>query len=165
MEEYKVTNQKDHPIAIGVIGLATTFKKLKYSWDNKDAHALNKQIFANIYYAALEESCDLARIHGPYEGYYGSPASNSLLQYDLWDVEPVKDLDWISLKQKIARYGLRNSLLVGPMPTASTFQCVGTGYSKEPFPDEANIILRETTKGSFISIERELAENLLEQNL
>ena len=158
-------NRKDRPVAIGVIGLASLFKKLKYSWEDVKARELNKKIFANIYYAALEESCELARIYGPYEGYEGSPVSKGILQYDMWNVEPCADLDWKSLKEKIQRYGIRNSLLVGPMPTASTSQCVKTGYSEGPFPDESNLTLRATTKGSFIYVEREMAEMLLERGL
>ena len=95
----------------------------------------------------------MARIYGPYEGYEGSPVSKDILQYNMWNVEPCADLDWKSLKEKIQRYGIRNSLLVGPMPTASTSQCVKTRYSERPFPDELNLTLHATTKDSFIYVE------------
>ncbi|CAG8840270.1 21985_t:CDS:2, partial [Racocetra persica] len=109
------------------------------------ARELNKKIFANMYYAALDESCNLAREHGSYDNYKGSPVSKGILQYDMCDSDPCSGLDWDSLKQRIKKYGVQNSLLIALMPTASTSQCVGTGYSKGPFPDESNLMFRETT--------------------
>jgi len=163
--ECEKINKNDRPIAIGVIGLASLYKKLGYSWDDEAARDLNKRIFATIYYAALEESCDLAMVNGPYDGYSGSPVSKGILHCDSWGVELDERLDWASLRDRIKRYGIRNSLLVGPMPTASTSQCVKTGFSEGLFPDESNITLRETTRGSFIYVERELAEMLIERGL
>ncbi|CAG8792182.1 25930_t:CDS:2, partial [Racocetra persica] len=125
--------------SLGVIGLATLYKKLRYSWEDKKACELNKKIFANMYYAVLDESCNLAREHSPYDNYEGS----SLLK----------------------EYGVRNSLLIAPMLTTSTSQCVGTGYSEGPFPDESNLMFRETTGGSFIYVEREMAEMLISKGL
>ncbi|CAG8535222.1 25758_t:CDS:2 [Gigaspora rosea] len=114
--------------------------------DDEAACDLNKRIFAMIYYAALEESCDLAMVNGPYDGYSGSPVSKGILHCDSWGVELDKQLDWASLRNRIKRYGIRNSLLVGPMPTASTSQCVKMGFSEGLFPDESNITLCETTR-------------------
>lgn len=165
LDECEKINKNDRPIAIGVIGLATLYKKLGYSWEDSEAYELNKQIFAHIYYAALEESCELAKKYGPYEGYDGSPISKGILQYDLWNAIPCKELDWEGLKAKIVKYGVRNSLLIGLMPTASTSQCISTGTSEGPFPEESNFVIRETTKGAFLYIDRELAEMLVTHGL
>ncbi|RIB26389.1 hypothetical protein C2G38_2267749 [Gigaspora rosea] len=124
--------------------------------DDEAACDLNKRIFAMIYYAALEESCDLAMVNGPYDGYSGSPVSKGILHCDSWGVELDKQLDWASLRNRIKRYGIRNSLLVGPMPTASTSQCVKMGFSEGLFPDESNITLCETTSEGLI---RQIQEN------
>ncbi|CAG8849135.1 8962_t:CDS:1, partial [Racocetra persica] len=153
LSECEIVNKSDRPIAVGVIGLATLYKKLGYSWEDEKARELNKKIFANMYYAALDESCNLAREHGPYDNYKGSPVSKSILQYEMCDSYPCQELDWSSLERRIKKYGVRNSLLIAPMPTASTSQCVDTGYSEGPFPDESNLMFRETTRGSFIYVE------------
>jgi ribonucleotide reductase alpha subunit len=106
---------------------------LKIPFDSEEARQLNRDIFETIYFGACTASCDLAKVEGPYETYAGSPASQGKLQFDLWDVTPSDRWDWAGLKAKIAEHGMRNSLLVAPMPTASTAQILGNNESTEPF--------------------------------
>ena len=106
---------------------------LKLPFDSEEAKTLNRLIFETIYYAAVEASCELAEQHGSYDSYPGSPASKGQLQFDLWGVLPSKRWDWESLKRRIAKSGLRNSLLVAPMPTASTAQILGNNECFEPY--------------------------------
>lgn len=108
---------------------------------------MNKQIFETIYYGALEASCDLAKEYGPYETYKGSPVSKGILQYDMWNVTPTDLWDWNLLKEKTAKYGIRNSLLIAPMPTASTAQILGNNESTEPYT--SNIYTRRVLSGEF----------------
>ncbi len=124
---------RHRPIGVGVQGLADTFMALHMPFDSPEAKVLNKQIFETIYHAAAEQSSELAAVEGTYETYQGSPASQGLLQYDLWDVTPTDLWDWSSLKAKIAEHGLRNSLLCAPMPTASTSQMLGNNECFEPY--------------------------------
>ena len=123
--EAKLSNFRHRPIGIGVQGLADAFMKLRYPFESKEARQLNLQIFETIYFGALEASCELAAKYGPYETYVGSPVSKGTLQYDMWNVTPTNLWDWAALKRKIAEHGVRNSLLVAPMPTASTSQILG----------------------------------------
>jgi ribonucleotide reductase alpha subunit len=102
-------------------------------FDSPEARLLNQQIFETIYHAAVEASCEMAQVQGTYETYEGSPASQGQLQYDLWNVTPTELWDWVSLKEKVAKHGLRNSLLVAPMPTASTSQILGFNECFEPY--------------------------------
>ncbi|CAG8819473.1 2499_t:CDS:2, partial [Racocetra persica] len=106
LSECEIVNKSDRPIAVGVIGLATLYKKLRYSWEDEKARELNKKIFANMYYAALDESCNLACEHGLYDNYKGSPVSKGILQYNMCDSDPCPELDWSSLKQRIKEYGV-----------------------------------------------------------
>ncbi|KAJ1624199.1 alpha subunit of ribonucleoside-diphosphate reductase [Pavlovales sp. CCMP2436] len=122
VEEARRSNMRHRPVGIGVQGLADAFIKLRLPFDSDGAKRLNVEIFETIYYGALEASCDLAKIEGPYETYAGSPISKGILQYDMWGVTPSPRYDWAALKAKIALHGVRNSLLVAPMPTASTAQ-------------------------------------------
>ena len=131
--EARNSNMRHRPIGIGVQGLADAFQMLKLPFDSPEARQLNKDIFETIYYGACLASCELAEVEGPYETYEGSPASEGRLQFDLWDVTPSDRWDWASLKAKIAEHGMRNSLLVAPMPTASTAQILGNNESVEPF--------------------------------
>jgi ribonucleoside-diphosphate reductase subunit M1 len=131
--EARRSNMRNRPIGLGVQGLADAFMVLRLPFDSEGARELNKQIFETIYHAALESSCELAESDGTYETYPGSPASLGQLQYDLWNVTPTDLWDWKTLKAKIAEHGLRNSLLLAPMPTASTSQILGFNECFEPY--------------------------------
>ena len=166
------SNMRHRPIGLGVQGLADVFALLRVPWElvdggrvvaNPDAVLLNKRIFAHMYYAAVSTSCDLASVEGPYETFAGSPASRGLLQFDLWKVDPLVDegLDWLGLKERVQRVGLRNSLLVAPMPTASTSQILGFNECFEPFT--TNIYTRRTLAGEFIQVNKYLVADLLAQ--
>merc|ERR1719373_725272 len=121
VEEARRSNMRHRPIGLGVQGLADAFMMLRLPFESEPAKKLNTDIFETIYFAACEASCELAAKHGPYETYQGSPASKGQLQFDLWGVTPKSGRwDWTALKQRIVKHGLRNSLLVAPMPTAST---------------------------------------------
>jgi ribonucleoside-diphosphate reductase subunit M1 len=131
--EARNSNMRHRPIGLGVQGLADTFLSLRMPFESPEAKKLNIQIFETIYHAALTSSCDLAKEFGPYETYEGSPVSQGILQYDMWNVTPTDLWDWASLKDKIAQHGVRNSLLVAPMPTASTSQILGYNECFEPY--------------------------------
>ena len=130
-----------------VQGLADVFMEMRYPFVSDGARMLNKQIFETIYYGALEASCELAENLGPYETYEGSPVSKGILQYDMWNVKPSNLWDWAALKERIAQHGVRNSLLLSPMPTASTAQILGNNESIEPYT--SNIYSRRVTSGDF----------------
>ena len=155
-ETARVSNMRHRPIAIGVQGLADVFMMLGLSFDEPKARALNKQIFESIYHSALFESCQLAKEEGPYETFAGSPASQGILQFDMWDVKPDPPFD--ALKESIKTHGLRNSLLVAPMPTASTAQIMGNNEAFEPYT--TNIYLRRTLAGEFVMINKHLVKDL-----
>jgi ribonucleotide reductase alpha subunit len=133
IEEARNSNMRHRPIGIGVQGLADAFQLLKIPFDSEAAKQLNRDIFETIYFGACTASCELAAVDGPYETYEGSPASQGKLQFDLWNVTPSNRWDWDGLKAKIAQHGIRNSLLLAPMPTASTAQILGNNESTEPF--------------------------------
>ena len=121
--EARNSNMRHRPIGIGVQGLADAFAKMRFAFDSPEAMRFNKDIFETIYYGALEASCELAEVHGPYSTYAGSPISQGILQPDMWGVKtPDGRWDWTALRAKIAKFGVRNSLLLAPMPTASTAQ-------------------------------------------
>lgn len=120
---------------------------MRYPFTSDEARLLNKQIFETLYYAALEASCELSKEHGSYETYEGSPVSKGILQYDMWGVTPTDLWDWAALKQKIAQHGVRNSLLLAPMPTASTAQILGNHESFEPYT--SNVYSRRVLSGDF----------------
>ena len=171
--ETRRSNLRHRPIGIGVQGLADVFALLKHPWERDSAQELNQRIFEHIYYAALEASADLAVIEGPYETFAGSPASKGQLQYDLWSntstasviplTETDKTLNWAALKARIVAKGLRNSLLVAPMPTASTSQILGFNECFEPFT--SNIYARRTLSGEYIIINKHLVKELLRLGL
>jgi len=166
VEEARRSNTKHRPIGLGVQGLADTFLQMNYSFDSEEAQELNKQIFETIYFASLTESMELAKEEGQYETFKGSPASEGMLQFDLWKVKPsgVNDLwDWDTLKQDIKRHGLRNSLLIAPMPTASTAQILGYNECIEPYT--SNIYVRRVKAGEFIVVNPHLLKELFELNL
>jgi len=157
--ETKRSNMRHRPIGLGVQGLADVFAMLKYTWDSPQAADLNQRIFEHIYYAAATASCKLAEEEGHYETFMGSPASKGLLQPDLWNVTPLTDLDWTQLRKDIQIKGLRNSLLVAPMPTASTSQILGYNECFEPFT--SNIYTRRTLAGEYIVVNKYLLKELL----
>jgi ribonucleoside-diphosphate reductase alpha chain len=160
----ELSNKRHRPVGLGVQGLADVFFMMKLSFTSEKAKQLNKDIFETIYNAALEESLQLAKEDGRYDSFDGSPASQGLLQFDLWNVEP--DLDrynWNDLKERIKKYGLRNSLLVAPMPTASTSQILGFNECIEPVT--SNIYSRRTLAGEFILVNKYLMKEMLEKDL
>eukprot|EP00808_Paulinella_micropora_P004672 g81343.t1 len=162
--EAKNSNMRHRPIGIGVQGLADTFQLLKIPFESPAASQLNKDIFETIYYAALTASCDLAVKDGPYSSFRGSPASKGILQFDMWGVKPDSGRwDWDALKARIVKDGLRNSLLLAPMPTASTSQILGNNECFEPFT--SNIYVRRTLAGEFICINKYLLRDLTERGL
>jgi ribonucleotide reductase alpha subunit len=162
-EKTRVSNLKHRPIGIGVQGLADVFMLLNIPFYSDEAKAVNQRIFETIYYGALSKSADLAHMDGPYETYAGSPASQGQLQYDMWSVTPTNHLDWSALKTKIATTGLRNSLLLAPMPTASTSQILGFNECFEPFT--SNIYSRRTLAGEFVLTNKYLMKEMIDMGL
>lgn len=156
--EAKRSNMRHRPIGIGVQGLADAFILLRLPFDCDEAREINKKIFETIYYGALEESCELSQKFGPYETYHGSPASQEILQYDMWNVTPTNTWDWASLKERIKTFGLRNSLLVAPMPTASTAQILGNNEAIEPYT--SNVYTRRVLSGEFQIVNHHLLKDL-----
>merc|ERR1712217_969926 len=145
-------------------GLADTFLMMRLPFESEGARKLNKDIFETIYFAALEMSCDLAVLEGAYESFEGSPASRGQLQFDMWNVTPGSGRwDWAALKENIAKHGLRNSLLVAPMPTASTAQILGNNESFEPYTQ--NLYVRRTLSGEFVQVNRHLLNDLVKRKL
>ena len=156
--ETKLSNMKHRPLGLGVQGLADTYAKMRFAFDSDEALQLNKDIFETIYYAALDESSSLAKKEGVYSSYEGSPISKGIYQFDMWGVKPSTRHDWIRLKKKISKYGIRNSLLTALMPTASTSQIMGNNECFEPFT--SNIYSRRTIAGDFIIINKYLIKDL-----
>lgn len=154
--EAETSNKRHRPIAIGVQGLADVFMMLGLTFDEPRARQLNKDIFENIYFGALTESCALAKEDGPYETFKGSPAHDGQLQFDLWGITKHGFDD---LKKDIVKWGLRNSLLVAPMPTASTAQILGNNECFEPYT--SNLYLRRTMAGEFVMINKHLVKDLM----
>lgn len=163
--EAKKSNMRHRPIGLGVQGLADVFAMLNMPWESNEAMELNRRIFAHMYYAAVGASIDLAATEGRYETFVGSPAWAGKLQYDLWNIEPLQDegLDWDALTNDVRRIGLRNSLLIAPMPTASTSQILGNCECIEPYT--THIFTRRTLAGEFIVINKHLVNKLLERDL
>jgi len=161
--EAERSNMRHRPIGLGVQGFADALQMMKLSFESDGARKLNKDIFEAIYFAAVTESCELAEKEGTYETYPGSPASEGKLQFDLWGVEPSKGYDWAGLKEKIKVHGLRNSLLVAPMPTASTAQILGNNESTEPFT--SNMYNRRVLAGEFTVVNKHLLRELTAKGL
>ena len=161
--ETRRSNMRHRPIGLGIQGLADVFAMLKMSWESKEAAELNKKIFEHMYYAALETSMEVSKKDGPYETFAGSPSSKGILQFDLWDVKPSTDLDWDKLKKNIMKHGLRNSLLVAPMPTASTSQILGFNECFEPFT--TNIYSRRTLAGEYVVVNKYLLKEMIDMGL
>ena len=156
-EAARKSNMRHRPIGIGVQGLADVFQMLGLSFDEPKARKLNTGIFEAIYHAALTESCELAKEEGPYETFQGSPASQGILQPDMWGVETNEF--WNEIRNDVKTHGLRNSLLVAPMPTASTAQIMGNNEAFEPYT--TNIYLRRTLAGEFVMINKHLVRELM----
>uniref|UniRef100_A0A6C0HI00 ribonucleoside-diphosphate reductase n=1 Tax=viral metagenome TaxID=1070528 RepID=A0A6C0HI00_9ZZZZ len=163
-EKTRVSNMRHRPIGIGVQGLADVFMMMNHPFISDEAKYINRLIFETIYHAALTESCNIAKSEGPYSTFEGSPASLGELQYDMWKVAPTEGrYDWDSLKAEIRTHGLRNSLLLAPMPTASTSQILGYNECIEPIT--SNIYSRRTIAGEFIMANRYLMNDLLKLDL
>jgi len=159
-DKTKLSNMRHRPVGIGVQGLADCFVLLDLAFHSDSAKDVNKKIFETIYHAALERSWELAITDGAYETFAGSPASKGILQFDMWSVAPSDRYDWTTLKAAIVRDGLRNSLLVAPMPTASTSQILGFNECFEPFT--SNIYSRRTLAGEFVVINKYLVKELID---
>ena len=164
VEEARNSNMRHRPIGLGVQGLADTFAMLEMNFDGAEARSLNKEIFETIYYAACTASKDAAIAEGPYSTFKGSPASKGVLQFDLWGMnEHSGRWDWSSLKEEIVEHGMRNSLLVAPMPTASTSQILGNNECFEAFT--SNLYVRRTLSGEFVVLNRHLVRDLIKEDL
>ncbi len=163
VKEARYSNLRHRPIGLGVQGLADTFVRLRLPFDSNEAKQLNKEIFETIYYAALTASKDLAKEYGPYETFPGSPISQGIFQFDMWGVKPSDRWEWDILRDEIMKYGVRNSLLVAPMPTASTAQILGNNECFEPFT--SNMYMRRVLSGEFPVVNKYLLKDLVELGL
>jgi ribonucleoside-diphosphate reductase alpha subunit len=167
IKETHTSNMRHRPVGLGVQGLADVFALLRIAWESPEAADVNQRIFEHMYFAAVESSCEVAQTEGPYETYEGSPMSQGLFQYDLWSVTPLTEadgsLDWAGLKAKVKQQGVRNSLLIAPMPTASTSQILGNFECIEPAT--SNIYTRRTLAGEFIIVNKYLMKDLQRLNL
>ncbi|WP_205503613.1 ribonucleoside-diphosphate reductase subunit alpha [Rufibacter psychrotolerans] len=162
--EAKKSNLRHRPIGLGVQGLADAFLKLRMPFDSEEAARLNKDIFETIYFAAMTASKDLAKKNGPYETFEGSPISRGIFQFDMWGVKPESGRwDWEALRQEVVEHGVRNSLLVAPMPTASTSQILGNNEGFEPYT--SNIYVRRVLSGEFMVVNKHLLQDLIDLNL
>lgn len=161
--EAKKSNLRHRPIGIGVQGLADAFILLRMPFESEEARILNREIFETIYYAALTASKDLAKQQGAYETFAGSPASQGILQFDMWNVTPTDRWEWDVLKEEIKKHGLRNSLLLAPMPTASTSQILGNNECFEPYT--SNIYTRRVLSGEFVVVNKHLLKDLVDAGL
>jgi ribonucleoside-diphosphate reductase alpha chain len=164
VEEARNSNMRHRPIGLGVQGLADTFIMLRMPFDSDEARRLNEEIFETIYFGAMEASMELARQLGPYETFKGSPVSKGIFQFDMWGISPKSGRwNWEQLKQEVKKYGVRNSLLLAPMPTASTSQILGNNECFEPYT--SNIYTRRTLSGEFIIANKHLMKDLIDLGL
>ena len=163
VEEARNSNLRHRPIGLGVQGLADAFILMGYPFESKEAKALNQEIFETIYFASMTASKDLAKELGHYETYPGSPVSKGVFQYDMWNVKPTDRWEWKLLKDEVKKYGVRNSLLLAPMPTASTAQILGNHECFEPYT--SNIYTRRVLSGEFIIVNKHLLKDLVKENL
>lgn len=163
LAETRKSNIRHRPMGIGVQGLADAFILMRLPFESEGARALNHEIFETIYYAAIETSCEIAERDGPYETYEGSPVSKGVLQHDMWGVVPSDRWDWAALKARIAKHGVRNSLMIAPMPTASTSQILGYNECFEPYT--SNIYTRRVLAGEFQVVNSHLMKDLSELGL
>jgi ribonucleoside-diphosphate reductase alpha chain len=154
---------RHRPIGLGVQGLADAFIMLGYPFESDEARALNREVFETIYYASMTASKDLSKEFGPYESYEGSPVSKGVFQFDMWGVTPTSRWEWDVLKEEVKQYGVRNSLLLAPMPTASTAQILGNNECFEPYT--SNIYTRRVLSGEFIIVNKHLLKDLVREGL
>jgi ribonucleoside-diphosphate reductase alpha chain len=161
--EARNSNMRHRPIGIGVQGLADALILMRFPFESEEAKALNKEIFETIYYAAVTASKDLAIENGPYETWKGSPISEGKMQFDLWGVTPTDRWEWNVLKEEVMEHGVRNSLLLAPMPTASTAQILGNNECFEPYT--SNIYTRRVLSGEFIVVNKHLLRDLVKLGL
>lgn len=163
VEEAKNSNFRHRPIGLGVQGLADAFILLGYPFESEEARALNREVFETIYYAAMTASKDLAKVDGPYQTFAGSPTSKGIFQFDMWNVTPTSRWEWDVLKEEVKKHGIRNSLLLAPMPTASTAQILGNNECFEPYT--SNIYTRRVLSGEFIIVNKHLLKDLVKEGL
>jgi ribonucleoside-diphosphate reductase alpha chain len=163
IEETRRSNFRHRPIGLGVQGLADAFMMLGLAFDSDMAKMLNKNIFETIYYASMVASMELAKETGPYETFKGSPLSQGIFQFEMWNVEPTNRYDWDALRKEVMQHGVKNSLLLAPMPTASTSQILGNNECFEPYT--SNIYNRRVLSGEFVIVNKHLLKDLMELNL
>ena len=163
VKEAEYSNLRHRPIGLGVQGLADAFIMMRMPFESEAALQLNKDIFETIYFAALTASCEEAKRFGPYKTYEGSPVSKGILQPDMWGVTPSDRWDWAELRANIKQYGVRNSLLVAPMPTASTSQIMGNNECFEPYT--SNMYNRRVLAGEFTCVNKHLLKDLIKLNI
>lgn len=162
--EARNSNMRHRPIGLGIQGLADVYMMLKLPFDSEEARKINKEVFETIYFAAMEASMEQAKVDGPYETFKGSPASKGIFQFDMWGVTPDSGRwDWNKLKQEVKKHGIRNSLLLAPMPTASTSQILGNNECFEPYT--SNIYSRRVLSGEFIVVNKHLMKDLIKRGL
>lgn len=161
--EAKNSNHRHRPIGLGVQGLADAFFKMRYAFESEEAKELNSLIFETIYFAAMSASADLAEKEGPYSSFQGSPISRGIFQFDMWKVNPSAKWDWESLRKRVMKTGVRNSLLLAPMPTASTSQILGNNECIEPIT--SNLYTRRVLSGEFAIVNKHLVNDLVELGL
>ena len=161
--EAQNSNMRHRPIGLGVQGLADAFIMMGLPFESEEARALNREVFETIYYASMTASKDLAKVEGPYETFAGSPVSKGIFQYDMWNVTPTSRWEWDVLKEEVKQYGVRNSLLLAPMPTASTAQILGNNECFEPYT--SNIYTRRVLSGEFIIVNKHLLKDLVKAGL
>lgn len=163
VEEARNSNMRHRPIGLGVQGLADAFIMMRFPFESEEAKALNREIFETIYFASMTASKDLAIAEGAYETYAGSPVSKGIFQFDMWGVTPTDRWEWDILKQEVKKHGVRNSLLLAPMPTASTAQILGNNECFEPYT--SNIYTRRVLSGEFIIVNKHLLKDLVKEGL
>jgi len=163
IEEAQNSNLRHRPIGLGVQGLADAFIMLGYPFESEEARALNREVFETIYYASMTASKDLAKVDGPYETFAGSPVSKGQFQFDMWGVTPTDRWEWNVLKDEVKQHGVRNSLLLAPMPTASTAQILGNNECFEPYT--SNIYTRRVLSGEFIIVNKHLLKDLVKEGI
>jgi ribonucleoside-diphosphate reductase alpha subunit len=163
IEEARNSNMRHRPIGIGVQGLADAFLLMRMPFDSAEAAQLNKDIFETIYHAALTESMEISKKEGAYKTFKGSPTSKGILQFDMWNVQPSDKYNWNELKEQIKEHGIRNSLLLAPMPTASTSQILGNNECFEPYT--SNLYTRRTLSGEFIVVNKHLLNDLIARGM
>ena len=161
--EARNSNMRHRPIGIGVQGLADAFILMRYSFESEEARTLNKEIFETIYYASMTASKDLSKLEGPYESFHGSPVSQGIFQFDMWGVTPSSRWEWDVLKEEVKKHGVRNSLLLAPMPTASTSQILGNNECFEPYT--SNLYSRRVLSGEFAIVNKHLLKDLVKLGL